>query len=168
MKVERLAFVPLRAEHLDALGLGCQRYAHLLLVPELAFAGIEGGRLVGAAGICPDSDWSGYAWLTLGPVRPSRRSWPTITAKTETVLAAAHARGLHRIWARIDPDCPAACRWIQRLGFAPEGLEEWFFPDRRDAVRVRRLESSAPAPGAQGAQADHKPRVAGLFSGEAA
>ncbi len=113
----RVAIVPLKAEHLDAIG-----------DPELAvflndysWAALDEGGPVAAGGIY-DLYWPGrgHAWFSArGDM--DWRNWPEVTAAVKAAVDRALVSGRYR---RVEMTCYAADekahRWAERLGFYRE------------------------------------------------
>lgn len=102
-------------------------YGRALQMDGLAFTGVLDGRVLGCAGILPQTQWRAIAWALLGGDIPPR-CWPAIHRLVLRVIDEAHLRGYQRIEATIDPDFDAAIRWARMLGFrdeTPGGMGGW-------------------------------------------
>lgn len=117
---------PFVAEHgVELLGAAAQPCLTFLLRAQYegpAFTGrLEDGRILGAAGFIEDMPYSATAWLIPTPLV---KQYPilfhrTILAKWAYILRLNPWR---RVQTLVDPKFPERVRWIERLGFAKEGI----------------------------------------------
>jgi hypothetical protein len=113
---------------------------------DMAMAAVVGEAAVAMAGILPVWPGRASAWAIIAHDAIPLRCWPAITDKVLWMLGQAHMRGYRRIEATVDPEHPAACRWIRRLGFEAYGLLEAYTPDSRDLIGVCRLDPPVSPP----------------------
>jgi hypothetical protein len=85
-----------------------------------AWTGIAAGRIVGCGGIVVAGD-VGTAWAILSQPVPAAA---VHRAALRALDAACAAEGLRRVEATALASWPGACRWLERLGFRPEGIEQ--------------------------------------------
>lgn len=99
-----------------------------------SFAALLAGDVVAIGGVRRIWQGRAVAWGIAAPL--PMRAWPQLTHRVREVLAAARAAGYRRIEATVDPLRPAACRWIQRLGFEAYGVLENYMPDGAEMIGV--------------------------------
>jgi len=142
---EKLRIVPFRAAHLGAiqpqpaqafvapyLGAAAGR---ALEGPGLAFTGIAGGTVVGAAGLVPVWPGRAIAWAVLSAMPPA-----LFLATTRAVDRFLADQRIGRIEAYVKSDFAAGHRWARLLGFAREGGPlRRFDPDGHDYDIYARL-----------------------------
>jgi len=98
-----------------------------------AYAGIEGGRVVGAAGVVPV--WRGChaAWALLSEM--PLRQMVEVTGLVR--MFAGDFSGRLETW--VDASRPGHGRWAEKLGFEREGLMKRFLPSGGDAWLYARV-----------------------------
>lgn len=148
-------FIPFEPAHLARLQLQAAQemlqplladpaYGESLVVPGLSWSGVAGGplfgRVVGCAGILPQSPGRAVAWALIGAV--PRHEWVKITAKVRAVLAEAHGRGFWRIEAIVREGFVPGTRWVRTLGFEIEGLLRAYAPDRADCFLYAKVDDN--------------------------
>lgn len=111
--------------------------------PPLAFALIDGGLVLAAAGVQPVWPGRGLAWMLPGRWM-ERRHWGRVLAASERQISVLLAGTFHRIECLVDPLNAAHHAWALRLGFDGEGLLRGVMPDGADHIMMARL---APYPG---------------------
>jgi hypothetical protein len=100
------------------------------------FTGIEGERIVGAAGLILLWPGVAQAWAVFS------RSFPGLSAHRAIVKGFAgliDSCRLHRIQAQVLASFEAGHEWVKRLGFEYEGPKKKYGPDRQDYVEYVRL-----------------------------
>ncbi len=145
---DSITFTPFQPAHLDSIELQpAQAWLRgfaidpaafaAAAVPGLAWSGVVGGTIVGAAGVL--SLWPGraQAWAWLAAIPP--RHWTAIVRRMRAVLDTAGAQGFHRIEATVLRDFGPGCRLVRLLGFETEGLMRAYAPDGRDAFLYARV-----------------------------
>lgn len=131
-----IRFVPLRAEHVMALGEVIAAHSGTPLTPEVAVeleaiggeTAIDGDKVVAVAGIMPmwQGTGLGWAWLAKGWRRHAR-------AITERIIGALEQSDLHRVEMAVRHDYEPGKRWAERLGFTLETPRARMWgPDKRD------------------------------------
>jgi hypothetical protein len=130
--------VPFMAHHTraivgDAFDDG---YARKLEAAGPAVTFLRDGQPVAAGGLAILFPGVAEAWALIGagvPALPLVRGFRRMLDLETTML------GLHRIQAHARADADLACRLLQHLGFAAEGLALAFGPDRSDHVLYGRV-----------------------------
>jgi hypothetical protein len=126
-----ITFAPYEPEHLRRIEVQAAQeewrdrvlsseYARNLGVPGFTWTGLDGGRVLGCAGLIPQGGGRAHAWALLGNIPP--RAWPALVAKVRSVFDAAHAAGYARIEATVRHDFGNGCRLAKVLGFEVETL----------------------------------------------
>lgn len=111
-------------------------YGDILKASGPAWTGFDGGVIVGCGGFHVEHPQLSTAWTLLNPLTSGRRM-VLVDRVTRRMLAACPAR---RIQAYTDPCFTAGSRWLELLGFQPEGLLRCFTPagnDMRVYARVQ-------------------------------
>jgi hypothetical protein len=138
---------PFRPEHLETLILQPQqeRARAFLANPDygkalangLAYAAIDDdGTVLCCAGLLPMWEGRAEAWALMGG--NLKRHFLAIHHAALRFLSVAEFR---RIEAVVDAQFCTGHKWLERLGFKPEGLREAYTPDGRDCIgyaKVRR------------------------------
>ena len=137
---EHLTRLALRADHADyvrALGSHNQAIEEALL-RGAGVALVVAGDVVAAAGVCPIWEGAGQMWMRTG-VLARNHPYALARAARRFVDAARESLGLRRLQATVKADNAVAVRFIQWLGFAPEGLLRAYGPEGADYVMYARL-----------------------------
>jgi hypothetical protein len=143
-----MQFVPFAPAHLAALRSAETEawLAPLVARPDLAagleaeglaWTGLAGGLVVGAAGVTRVWPGRGVAWALMYAL--PRPAWLAATRMAAHTLDAAHRQGLRRIDASVARDFAPGHRWARLLGFQPYALLRAYGPDGRDHIGYERL-----------------------------
>ena len=100
-----------------------------------AWTALDGGRVLGVAGL--GQHWPGRseAWCLIGRGVPPM-AWVAIHRAVLRVLADA---GIRRVEATARQGFDGAGRWLKLLGFYPEGVMAAYGPDGADHMRWARI-----------------------------
>lgn len=134
MKLEILA---LRAEHFEQLPTPVflsPPAAETLCDAELSGVAKLDGRVVAAAGIFPEWQGRGRAWILadMGGDGLPLRVWVLLRREIRATLKRAEACGYRRIDATVDASFAGGIAFAESLGFVVEGYAEQYGPDGRD------------------------------------
>lgn len=99
-----------------------------------AYSALEGGLVLGCAGVIPLWDNRAEAWALMGA--DLKRHFVRIHRAALRFLDGCPIR---RIEAHCDADFCDAKTWLELLGFQYEGFMRAFTPDGRDALRYARV-----------------------------
>ena len=133
----KLEILPLHAEHFEQLPTPVflsPPAAEALCDAELSGTARLDGRVVMSAGIFPEWQGRGRAWI-LADMRRGRlplRAWVLLRREIRAILRRAEACGYRRIDATVDADFAGGIAFAESLGFVVEGLAEQYGPDGRD------------------------------------
>lgn len=135
---------PFRPEHLERLMLQPrqERARHLFenpgygqcLANGLAYAAVEGDTVLACAGLLPMWEGRAEAWALMGS--DLKRNFVAIHHAAQRFLSIADFR---RIEAVVDAEFCNGKKWMERLGFQPEGLMRAYTPDGRDCIRYAKV-----------------------------
>lgn len=142
-----LRFLPFEPWHLKALELapGQEAVRDLLDRPgfgaglaagvaqtaiDLQEGDLEGSRVAACAGFLLPWPGRAVAWSLFGIVAAGE--WAPIYRRCARMIRSAERAGLRRIEAQADAGFRPACRFLEALGFTPEGLMRAWSPDGRD------------------------------------
>lgn len=138
--------VPFEPEHLETIMLQPQQeqfYAHVspeygqaLAISGPAFTGILDGRILGCAGVVKQWENRAIAWALL-----SGDLGNEFVRIHRAVKRFLDMTDFHRVEAHVDANFEQGHRWIQMLGFKPEGYMKEFNPNGGDAVLYARLKN---------------------------
>ncbi|HEV2673379.1 MAG TPA: hypothetical protein VGV37_02490 [Aliidongia sp.] len=127
-----LALMPV-AEHLKGAAsmMSSPEAAAMACQPGLGLALLDGGRIVGAAGILPF--WQGRAlcWFLPG-LWMERRHYARALHRCRQQLRALAAEGYRRLECSVVVGHAEGLHWAQRLGFKSEGRMRAYGPDGGD------------------------------------
>ena len=135
-------FVPMVPELFDLIPLSDEfRAAHLgheptaqaaaCTAPNRAQAMLDGGRVMGAAGVMEVWPGRGYAWLLPG-LWMERRHFVLAVAECRRAMLALETAGMWRIECTVLSGQAARARFVERMGFVLEGTMRCFGPDGAD------------------------------------
>lgn len=137
--------IPFRAEHLLAFSnrdTPVREEIALAIKKEQggpAFTGLAGETIFGCGGVVIMWAGVGAAWITLSEAAAVYRIWMTRMVK-RIMRDIMRAHGLHRLEATVREDSTINKRWIEALGFRPEGgIAHAYTQDRQDATRYEFL-----------------------------
>lgn len=101
-----------------------------------------GETILGCAGVVIVWSGMGSAWMTLSEAAALYRVWMTRTVR-RCLADIMRAYDLHRLEAVIRADNERNRRWIEALGFRPEGgIARAYTPDRKDVVRYELIQET--------------------------
>lgn len=133
--------IPFRAEHLVAFqnrDTPVREELMLAIQKERggpAYTGVAGEVILGCAGVIILWSGVGAAWMVLSDTAALYRIWLTRTVR-RAMADVMRAYGLHRLEALVIADSERNQKWIEALGFRPEGgTAHAYTQDRQDAVR---------------------------------
>lgn len=127
-----------KAEHIDLFAgdFGPQEwlapYLELgAMIESRAYSVFDDPHFLGSFGLHPVHAYRGVVWALIKPSNPVNfLKFHRCAAR----VLAGWKEDYRRIEAYVDPDFPAAVRWIKLLGFRVEcELKPYFFPDGRPA-----------------------------------
>jgi hypothetical protein len=99
--------------------------------PNVALAMLDGGMVLGAAGVAQVWPGRGYAWL-VGGAWMTRRDFVLAAYRCRDELAQLQAAGMWRVECTADSARPAYGHFVERLGFTLEGTMRGYGPDGSD------------------------------------
>ena len=111
-----------------------EAYAREICAAGPAFAGVHGGRVLGAAGLLPQWDGRAIAWALLSESAGSQML--AITRAVKRFLAMQVYRRIDT-WAEVD--FAPAHRWLELLGFEREARVRAYTPQGADAYLYARI-----------------------------
>lgn len=112
-------------------------FRQVLMEPGLAWTGIYGGRVIGAAGIVKLTEYEGDCWMLVD--RVPFRAWHGIARHMVRVFARAHRDGLWRLQARVRADFAVGQNFVRKFGFTACGYDTAAAPDGSDMIRYERI-----------------------------
>jgi hypothetical protein len=113
-----------------------ESYATVLQQAGPSFSGIKDGRVLGCAGLVKQWENRAVAWsLLAGDVGSD---FIRVHRAVDRFLELSD---FNRIEAFVDANFEQGHRWIQMLGFEPEGYMKQFNPDGGDALMYARLKN---------------------------
>jgi hypothetical protein len=86
-----------------------------------SFTGTVGGKIMGIGGIAYLPDGTALAFLELEP--GAHRYAVTLHKAAKRVIEEAQSRGIPCMIAEADPKEPTAQRWLSKLGFKPQQID---------------------------------------------
>lgn len=101
-------------------------YGAALSLHGMAYSGMLGGRVVGCAGVLPQTNTRAIAWALLENIPAPY--WPAIHRKVIRVIRQAEQRGFRRIETQVAEGFQPGMRWVELLGFrneTPNGMAAW-------------------------------------------
>lgn len=135
---------PFRPDHLERLLLQPRQdhVRHLFENPDygkylangLAYAAVEGDTVLACAGLLPMWEGRAEAWALMGA--DLKRDFIAVHHAVRRFLSIADFR---RIEAVVDAEFCNGKKWMERLGFRPEGLMRAYTPDGRDCIRYAKV-----------------------------
>jgi RimJ/RimL family protein N-acetyltransferase len=104
----------------------------------IAFTFERDGRVLMVTGFL--QQWPGVAeiWSVCTKIEKGRRSF--VQAARALVDRQYRALELHRLQASTRSDDEASVRWLESMGFRPEGLMRRYGPDARDYLLMARCD----------------------------
>lgn len=140
-KVQSPRLIPFRAEHLLAFSnrdTPVQEEIALSIKKERggpAYTGIAGEMILGCAGVVIMWQGVGAVWMSLSDTVGLYKIWFHRICR-RALADIMRAYDLHRIEAVVRSDNERNRKWIEALGFKPEGgTAHAYTQDRQDAVR---------------------------------
>lgn len=125
-------------KHVEKVVTEDEEHGKYCMLSELAWTGLWDGKIIGAAGILRQEDYKGQCWMALSADIPMR-AWPAIVEKTREVIEQAHELGMYRLWAAVLLGHYVGERFIQKLGFEPEGVMRYDAPNRKHQVLYSKI-----------------------------
>lgn len=99
-----------------------------------AFTALAGERVIGCGGVIRLWGRVGEGWTILGAEIAEHPVWLHRTVRT-MLRDIFDGMGLDRLQVNVLAASERNCRWVNRLGFQPEGLMKRFGPNGEDFVR---------------------------------
>lgn len=103
-----------------------------------AFTAVVDGKPIACAGVTISYPGVGYAWVVFSYDFPRHKLWITRTLRN-AFRDIVNGCKLHRVEAQVLESQIAERRWIEMLGFTPEGIAHEYTHDRRNIVRYEWL-----------------------------
>jgi RimJ/RimL family protein N-acetyltransferase len=138
--------VPFEVRHLDTIMLQPAQqqffsyfdpsYAEALKVSGPCFTAINNGRVLGCAGLVKQWENRAIAWALL-----SGNVGKDFIKVHRAVARFLDLCEFRRVEAFVDVNFVQGHRWIEMLGFSPEGYMRQFNPDGGDAMMYARLKN---------------------------
>ena len=139
--------IPFRAEHMLALAnrdTPVREELMLAIKKERegpAYTAVLGETVIGCAGVILMWHGMGVVWMTLSETAALYRIWLTRTAR-RALADIMRAHGLHRLEAVVRADNERNSKWIEAMGFKPEGgIAHAYTEDRQDVIRYELVRS---------------------------
>lgn len=124
--------IPLTQEHLDEIGAPDVGF----FLTGTAYTLICDGKIIAVTGMLVL--WSGVGTLW-AIVMPEARKHKFFFHRTMSILLQIHSKGLHRIQATVISTDKRSRKWIEHLGFQPEGFHRMYDPDKNDHIGYAKL-----------------------------
>ena len=109
------------------------QFVENMVVKNLAFTGVQDGKIIACGGIYPIWDGVGDAWF-LGTSMIFDH--PTVK---KYLIELMNLNSFHRVQAYVRHDWEDAQRWIKVLGMQVEGVVRKYSPDGRDHILFSRV-----------------------------
>lgn len=126
---------PFKMEDMDVLEMEAETLPLFkkALQPKHSFTGVIGGRVMFAGGVIIGYPGVAESWFIKG--KDVRDHGVAIAKAAYGVLAhCMDAFGLWRVQNHVRVDSDVNRKFVETIGFTPDGKLEGFFPDRSDAI----------------------------------
>jgi hypothetical protein len=125
-------------KHVEKVVTEDEEHGKFCMLSELAWTGLWNGKIIGAGGVLRQTEHKGQCWMVFSADVPMR-AWPAIVKKTRENIEKAHDLGMYRLWADVLLGHFSGERFIQKLGFEPEGIKRYDGPNGEDQVLYAKI-----------------------------
>ena len=108
-------------KHVEKIVTEDEEHGKYCMLSELAWTALWNNKIIGSAGILRQDDHKGQCWMAASAAIPSR-AWGPVIKKIREVINQAHDLGIYRLWAAVLLGHYTGERFIQKMGFEPEGV----------------------------------------------